>query len=115
MRASPRTWPSIRPSLFSVAALASRRMPSIYPPGVFGSSERTMSDIAQHNHDHAVTGRVLDPVCGMTDDPQTAKHRHDHNSHTYCFISSGFHIKFAADPVTFLYTHILDPESMSQD
>jgi Cu+-exporting ATPase len=25
---------------------------------------------------------VLDPVCGMTVDPHTAKHRHDHEGHT---------------------------------
>ena len=34
MRASPRTWPSIRPSLFIVVALASFRMSAIYPYGV---------------------------------------------------------------------------------
>src|SRR3954471_17393200 len=102
MRASPRTWPSIRPSLFSMAALASRRMPSIYPLGVFGSSERTMSDIAQHNHDHAVTGRVLDPVCGMSVDPHATQHRHPHDGHTYYFCSAGRRAEFAAEPEDYL-------------
>src|SRR3954471_8303817 len=61
-----------------------------------------MSETAEHNHDHAATERVLDPVCGMTVDPQTAKHRHDHNSHTYYFCSAACRSKFAADPGKYL-------------
>src|SRR3954471_13091336 len=61
-----------------------------------------MSETAEHNHDHAATERVLDPVCGMTVDPQTAKHRHDHDSHTYYFCSAGCRSKFAADPGKYL-------------
>jgi Cu+-exporting ATPase len=45
---------------------------------------------------------VLDPVCGMTVDPHTAKHRHDHKGHTYYFCSAGCHTKFAADPAKYL-------------
>jgi Cu+-exporting ATPase len=59
-----------------------------------------------HGHDHAGTappaGGVLDPVCGMTVDPHTAKHRHDHKGHTYYFCSAGCRTKFAADPGKYL-------------
>ena len=37
-------------------------------------------DRAGHHHgpaDHPAKGGVIDPVCGMTVDPHTAKHRHD--------------------------------------
>ena len=39
-----------------------------------------------------------DPVCGMTVDPQTAKHRAEHAGHTYHFCSAGCREKFIADP-----------------
>src|ERR1051325_4607789 len=102
MRASPRTWPSIRPNLFSVAALASRRMPSIYPRGVWGSSGRAMTETAEHKHDHGVAARVIDPVCGMTVDPHTAQHHHQYRGGTYYFCSGGCRAKFAADPSKYL-------------
>src|ERR1041385_1156738 len=112
MRASPRPWPSIRPSLFSMAALASRRMPSIYPRGVSGSSGRMMAETAHHDHDHAVTGRVIDPVCGMPVDPHKTQHRHAHHGHTYYFCSAGCRTKFAADPAKYLDKNARDAEPL---
>ena len=47
-------------------------------------------------------GGVLDPVCGMTVDPHTAKHRHDYKGRTYYFCSAGCRTKFAADPEKYL-------------
>ena len=41
---------------------------------------------------------MLDPVCGMTVDPHSAKHRHDHKGHTYYFCSAGCRTKFARRP-----------------
>jgi Cu+-exporting ATPase len=66
-----------------------------------------------HNHDHshdhhahehgaAPADSVLDPVCGMTVDPHTAKHRQEHNGHNYYFCSAGCRTKFAADPAKYL-------------
>jgi Cu+-exporting ATPase len=55
-----------------------------------------------HNHASAADGGVLDPVCGMTVDPHTAKHRHDHRGHTYYFCSAGCRTKFVADPEKYL-------------
>ena len=46
--------------------------------------------------------KVLDPVCGMSVDPQTAKHRHDHDGTTYYFCSGRCLEKFAADPGRYL-------------
>jgi Cu+-exporting ATPase len=45
---------------------------------------------------------VLDPVCGMTVDPTTSRHRHDHAGHTYHFCGNGCRAKFAADPDKYL-------------
>ena len=54
------------------------------------------------HHDHALPGNVVDPVCGMTVDPHTAQHRHQHRGHAYYFCSSGCRTKFAADPNKYL-------------
>jgi Cu+-exporting ATPase len=43
-----------------------------------------------------------DPVCGMTVDPATAKHRAVHAGATYYFCSAGCREKFAAEPTRFL-------------
>ncbi len=45
---------------------------------------------------------MLDPVCGMTVDPHTAKHRHQHKGHAYYFCSAGCRSRFAADPEKYL-------------
>ncbi len=62
-----------------------------------------------HSHDHShghthhsPSDGALDPVCGMTVDPHTAKHRHGHSGHTYYFCSAGCRTKFAADPQKYL-------------
>jgi Cu+-exporting ATPase len=56
---------------------------------------------SEHHHDNAAEG-VLDPVCGMTVDPHTAKHRADYRGHTYYFCSAGCREKFVADPQKYL-------------
>jgi heavy metal translocating P-type ATPase len=57
-----------------------------------------------HVHDHAASteGGVLDPVCGMTVDPHTAKHRAEYRGHPYYFCSAGCKTKFTADPQKYL-------------
>ena len=40
---------------------------------------------------------ALDPVCGMTVDPATAKHSHEHAGTMYFFCSSGCRTKFMAE------------------
>ena len=59
------------------------------------------SEHHHHDHDNAAEG-VIDPVCGMTVDPHTAKHRADYRGHTYYFCSAGCREKFVADPQKYL-------------
>ena len=42
--------------------------------------------------------KARDPVCGMTVDPATAKHRADHAGMTYYFCAAKCREKFLADP-----------------
>ncbi|KAB2920171.1 MAG: heavy metal translocating P-type ATPase [Hyphomicrobiaceae bacterium] len=57
---------------------------------------------AQHGaHEHPQEG-VKDPVCGMTVDPHTAKHRHTYNGRTYYFCAARCREKFAANPTQYL-------------
>ena len=65
-----------------------------------------------HVHDHlgrppdhggAPDSLATDPVCGMTVDPHTAKHRTDYRGHTYYFCSAGCKTKFTADPQKYLH------------
>ncbi|MFL5325972.1 MAG: heavy metal translocating P-type ATPase [Microvirga sp.] len=46
--------------------------------------------------------RVKDPVCGMSVDPHTAKHRAEHGGRPYYFCSAGCRTKFLADPARYL-------------
>src|SRR5690348_15543461 len=57
-----------------------------------------------HNHhaDPAKTAR--DPVCGMNVNPETSKHRVEHQGTTYHFCSNGCRTKFEADPRRYLDT-----------
>ena len=55
-----------------------------------------------HNHHDAVVAGVVDPVCGMTVDPETSKHRFDFRGVTYNFCSAGCQTKFAAAPERYL-------------
>ena len=61
-------------------------------------------DHAAHGHDCGGTsaGTVKDPVCGMTVDPRTAKHRHSHQGTTYYFCNPRCREKFVADPTKYL-------------
>ncbi|WP_199762831.1 heavy metal translocating P-type ATPase [Bradyrhizobium guangdongense] len=62
------------------------------------------SSHAHHQgHDHGDDAtKVKDPVCGMTVDPATSKHRFTHHSETFHFCSAGCRTKFAADPAKYL-------------
>ncbi len=65
-----------------------------------------MSAAEHHHHDHhhhaPAEGSALDPVCGMTVDPATAKHTAEHAGGTYYFCSAGCKTKFTADPEKYL-------------
>ncbi len=52
-------------------------------------------------HNPSATG-VIDPVCGMTVDPATAKHKAEHYGQSYYFCSAGCRTKFVATPAKYL-------------
>ena len=60
-----------------------------------GGHDHAGHDHSHHAHDAAT---VRDPVCGMTVNPATSKHRFDYRGETYHFCSAGCRTKFAADP-----------------
>ena len=60
-----------------------------------------MSETHGHHHEPPAN-RAIDPVCGMTVDPHTAKHRAEHYGHSYYFCSAGCRTKFIANPQKFL-------------
>jgi P-type Cu+ transporter len=67
---------------------------------------------AGHAHHRAhgdTSAKVRDPVCGMTVDPATSKHRLSHHGETFHFCSAGCRTKFAADPAKYL-AHDKAPE-----
>src|SRR5262245_53278461 len=59
---------------------------------------------AHHHGAHAAPdgAKALDPVCGMTVDPNTTPHKHTRQNETYYFCSGGCRTKFAADPNKYL-------------
>jgi Cu+-exporting ATPase len=61
-----------------------------------------------HRHDAAAPA-AIDPVCGMTVDPHTAKHRADYRGHAYYFCSPGCRTKFIAEPQKYLGARAPEP------
>jgi Cu+-exporting ATPase len=60
-------------------------------------------DHAHHERAHRDGGHaVKDLVCGMVVDPQTAKHRTEHDGHAYYFCSARCQEKFATEPSAYL-------------
>jgi len=57
---------------------------------------------AHDEHHSGGTASVRDPVCGMTVDPATSRHRIDTSGETFHFCSDGCRSKFAADPEKYL-------------
>jgi Cu+-exporting ATPase len=57
---------------------------------------------AQREAQAGAAHAVLDPVCGMTVDPHTAKHRHTHEGRPYYFCAARCREKFIADPGKYL-------------
>ena len=55
------------------------------------------------------THLAKDPVCGMTVDPHTAKHRAEHAGRTYYFCRAGCREKFEADPERYLGPRAEEP------
>ena len=72
------------------------------PPGGIIRQGAGVTAQHHHHHEHTPTGGAIDPVCGMTVDPHSAKHRADYRGHTYYFCSAGCRTKFVSDPQKYL-------------
>lgn len=66
-------------------------------------------DHGGHQHGHhapvaraSAEGMAKDPVCGMSVDPHTARHRASYRGRPYYFCSAGCRTKFLADPEKYL-------------
>ena len=57
-----------------------------------------MRDTHAHRAPADDSGRVTDPVCGMTVDPAATAHHADHAGRTYHFCSAGCRSRFLAEP-----------------
>jgi P-type Cu+ transporter len=73
-----------------------------------------MSQVSVHNHaahDHAACnhdpndGKATDPVCGMSVNRETAKHRFSYQGQEYLFCCAGCRTKFESDPEGSLTRH----------
>ena len=69
---------------------------------------------AHCHHAAPAAATVKDPVCGMTVDPQTARHRTSHAGTNYFFCSAGCRQKFEADPVRYLVPKSAAPEGAAK-
>jgi len=78
------------------------RTPGCSHPGSHGAHERHGHDGHRHGHGGDGAAQAKDPVCGMSVDPATAKHRFEHAGETYVFCCAGCLNKFAADPDRYL-------------
>ncbi len=67
-----------------------------------GGRSHAGHDHAGHDHHPHAAETVRDPVCGMTVNPATSKHRFDYRGETFHFCSAGCRTKFAADPISYL-------------
>ena len=62
----------------------------------------------------ASAGIATDPVCGMTVDPLTAKHRAEYQGSAYYFCCAGCKTKFEADPKKYLEPAGSAPEAVPE-
>ena len=75
-----------------------------------GDNPQMPNEHQHHGHEHGVaavapapaSARVKDPVCGMSVDPATAKHRAEHDGRAHYFCGAGCRTKFVADPAKYL-------------
>src|SRR5690348_11239948 len=75
-------------------------------PGPSGGSGRisalTTAERPLHPPHDAAAGAERDPVCGMSVNPATARHRAEHAGHSYVFCGARCRERFVAEPARFL-------------
>lgn len=60
------------------------------------------SSCGAHGHHHEAQAKEIDPVCGMSVDPNAGKPRFDFQGKTHHFCSNSCRTKFEADPLRYL-------------
>lgn len=65
-------------------------------------SNHPLQNATDHSQLHKVGPKTIDPVCGMTVDPDTAKGKSEYESKTYYFCSTKCKTKFDLAPSSFL-------------
>ena len=76
-------------------------------PAIVKTSASCCAKTPPHDGHGVVTAK--DPVCGMTVDPHTAKHRAEDAGQTYYFCATGCRDKFIADPTRYLGERVIEP------
>src|SRR5579871_5984871 len=64
---------------------------------------------SEHQHHHAAPSRTTDPVCGMSVDPATARHRLRHAGREYLFCGPRCLERFDAEPERFIAGEVRAP------
>src|SRR5271166_5464800 len=62
----------------------------------------TMHQVHDHNPKAASSRTAVDPVCGMSVDPATAKYKIEHGGAAYYFCGARCREKFIAEPTKYL-------------
>ena len=68
------------------------------PSACCGGRHQSQPQPHSHSHAAAPAGAAIDPVCGMSVDPHTARHTAFHAGRPYYFCSAGCRERFLADP-----------------
>src|SRR4051794_14708573 len=92
----------IYPYRVSVSRSGGESFSMTKPENPGAGCDHTGHDHGDH-HDHHDRGMtVRDPVCGMSVDPATSRHRFDYRGENFHFCSAGCQAKFAANPARYL-------------
>ena len=68
-----------------------------------GHSHSSSHESGHHHHHGPAHGATIDPVCGMSVDPATARHEFEHDGRTFYFCSDRCRTKFAEDPAKYVH------------
>lgn len=71
------------------------------------TTKNAVCDAGEHTccggHSETSPAGVIDPVCGMQVNPETARFRHVHDGEEFLFCSAGCQARFASQPERYLY------------
>lgn len=99
--------PGFRPELQTFDAPWGERLEAAWLVGPSVHGPATDHDHDEHHHEAEASagGRAIDPVCGMTVDPETARAKDLHTAYKgtdYFFCGKGCKLEFGDDPERYL-------------